>query len=56
MTRILSLLVCFVALAAGPARAQSQNAALSSRIAFFSPSRAIGFQRTEPGGRRLAVG
>jgi Skp family chaperone for outer membrane proteins len=41
MTRILSLLVCFVALAAGPARAQSQNAALSSRIAFFSPSRAF---------------
>src|SRR5688572_13417671 len=41
MTRILSLLVCFVAFAACPARAQSPNESLSSRIAFFSPSRAF---------------
>jgi Skp family chaperone for outer membrane proteins len=41
MTRILSLLVCFVAFTAGPVRAQSPNEALSSRIAFFSPSRAF---------------
>ena len=41
MTRIPPLLVCFLAVAAGPARAQSPNAPLSSRIAFFSPSRAF---------------
>jgi Skp family chaperone for outer membrane proteins len=41
MIRVLSLFVCFVASAAGPALAQSPNASVSSRIAFFSPSRAF---------------
>ena len=41
MTRVLSLLVCLVAVTAQPARAQTPNAAVASRIAFFSPSRAF---------------
>lgn len=41
MTRLLSLLVCLVAVTARPALAQSSNASVSSRIAFFSPSRAF---------------
>jgi Skp family chaperone for outer membrane proteins len=41
MTRALSLLVCLVAFTANPAVAQSPNASVSSRIAFFSPARAF---------------
>jgi outer membrane protein len=41
MTRALSLLVCLTALTGAPALAQSSNAPMSSRIAFFSPSRAF---------------
>jgi Skp family chaperone for outer membrane proteins len=41
MTRVLSLLVCLVAVSPKPALAQTPNAALASRIAFFSPSRAF---------------
>ena len=41
MTRVLSLCVCLAALTATPAFAQSPNASISSRIAFFSPSRAF---------------
>jgi outer membrane protein len=41
MIRVLSLLVCFVALTTDAALAQSPNASVSSRIAFFSPSRAF---------------
>ena len=41
MRRILLLLVCFVAVTAAPALAQPANASASSRIAYFSPSRAF---------------
>lgn len=41
MIRALSFLVCLSAMSAVPAVAQSVNAAASSRIAFFSPSRAF---------------
>lgn len=41
MTRVFSLFVCLVALTATPALAQGPNASISSRIAFFSPSRAF---------------
>ena len=41
MTRILSLLVCLVGVGPTPTLAQTPNAALPSRIAFFSPSRAF---------------
>jgi Skp family chaperone for outer membrane proteins len=41
MTRVLSLLVCLVAVTANPASAQMSNASVASRIAFFSPSRAF---------------
>jgi Skp family chaperone for outer membrane proteins len=41
MTRVLSLLVCLVAITANPCFAQSPNASVSARIAFFSPSRAF---------------
>ena len=40
MTRVLSLMVWLAALTAAPAFAQS-NASISTRIAFFSPSRAF---------------
>jgi Skp family chaperone for outer membrane proteins len=41
MTRVLSLLVCLAAVTPRPALAQTPNAAVASRIAFFSPSRAF---------------
>ena len=41
MTRILFLSMCLAALTVSPALAQSSNAAVSRRIAFFSPSRAF---------------
>ena len=41
MTRVLSLLVCLVAVNANAAAAQTPNASVASRIAFFSPSRAF---------------
>lgn len=41
MTRVLSPLVFLVAFTATPVLAQSPNSSLSSRIAFFSPSRAF---------------
>ena len=41
MTRALSLLVCLFASTAAPALAQSLNLSASTRIAFFSPSRAF---------------
>ena len=41
MTRVPSLMVCLVGLTAAPALAQSPNASIPSRIAFFSPSRAF---------------
>jgi Skp family chaperone for outer membrane proteins len=41
MTRALSVLVSFVTLTAAPALAQSPNASIASRIAYFSPSRAF---------------
>jgi Skp family chaperone for outer membrane proteins len=41
MTRALSFLVCLAALTASPALAQTLNMSSSTRIAFFSPSRAF---------------
>ena len=41
MTRVLSLFVCLAATTVCPAFAQSSNASVSTRIAFFSPSRAF---------------
>ena len=41
MSRVFSLFVCLVASTATPALAQSPNASIPSRIAFFSPSRAF---------------
>jgi len=41
MTRVLSLFVCVAGITANPALAQSSNASLASRFAFFSPSRAF---------------
>ena len=41
MTRVLSLFVCLAAATVCPAFAQSLNTSVSTRIAFFSPSRAF---------------
>ena len=41
MTRLLSLFVCAMTAGATPAFAQAPNASTSTRIAFFSPSRAF---------------
>ena len=52
MSRTFSLFVCLAALTAAPALAQSPNASISSRIAFFSPSRA--FEESSDGKAAIA--